>query len=97
MVFYKKTVTVERHSSISRSYTVLPMLYTNYGEVFDSCDWIGIAEQRHEGAITYPQLDSANDYIFVHVKENGTGNAREGKVRLFGRNGYFELRIRQEG
>ena len=43
------------------------------------------------------QLDSANDYIFVHVKENGTGNAREGKVRLFGRNGYFELRIRQEG
>ena len=26
-----------------------------------------------------------------------TGNAREGKVRLFGRNGYFELRIRQEG
>ena len=55
------------------------------------------AEQRHEGAITYPQLDSANDYIFVHVKENGTGSAREGKVRLFGRNGYFELRIRQEG
>lgn len=93
----QKTVTVERHSSIGRSYTVLPMLYTNYGEVFDSCDWIGIAEQRHEGAIIYPQLDSANDYIFVHVKENGTGNAREGKVRLFGRNGYFELRIRQEG
>jgi hypothetical protein len=51
--------------------------------VFDSCDWIGIAEQRHEGAFTYPQLDSANDYIFFHVKENGTGNAREGKVRLF--------------
>ena len=64
----QKTVTVERHSSIGRSYTVLPMLYTNYGEVFDSCDWIGIAEQRHEGAIIYPQLDSANDYIFCPCK-----------------------------
>ena len=68
MVFYKKRLTVERHSSIGRSYTVLPMLYTNYGEVFDSCDWIGIAEQRHEGAIIYPQLDSANDYIFCPCK-----------------------------
>ncbi|WP_307995700.1 fimbrial protein [uncultured Bacteroides sp.] len=93
----QKTVTVERHPSIGQSYTVLPMLYTNYGEVVGSCDWIGIAEQRHEGAVIYPLLDSANDYIFVHIKENNTGNAREGKVRLFGRNGYFELRIRQEG
>lgn len=93
----QKTVTVERHPSIGQSYTVLPMLYTNYGEVVGSCDWIGIAEQRHEGAILYPLLDSTNDYIFVHIKENNTGNAREGKVRLFGRNGYFELRIRQEG
>ena len=93
----QKTVTVERYPSIGQSYTVLPMLYTNYGEVVGSCDWIGIAEQRHEGAVIYPLLDSANDYIFVHIKENNTGNAREGKVRLFGRNGYFELRIRQEG
>lgn len=93
----QKTVTVERHPSIGQSYTVLPMLYTNYGEVVGSCDWIGIAEQRHEGAVIYPLLDSANDYIFVHIKKNNTGYVREGKVRLFGRNGYFELRIRQEG
>lgn len=93
----QKTVTVERHPSIGRSYTVLPMLYTNYGEVVGSSDWIGIAEQRHEGAILYPLLDSNNDHIFVHVKKNDTGEAREGTVRLFGRNGYFELRIRQEG
>ncbi len=93
----QKTVTVERYPSIGRSYTVLPMLYTNYGEVVGSSDWIGIAEQRHEGAILYPLLDSNNDHIFVHVKKNDTGEAREGTVRLFGRNGYFELRIRQEG
>ncbi|WP_195662820.1 MULTISPECIES: fimbrial protein [Bacteroides] len=93
----QKTVTVERYPSIDQSYTVLPMLYTHYGEVVGLSDWIGIAEQRHEGAILYPLLDSTNDYIFVHIKENNTGNAREGKVRLFGRNGYFELRIRQEG
>ena len=93
----QKTVTVERHPSIGQSYTVLPMLYTNYGEVVGSCDWIGIAEQRHEGAVIYPLLDSANDYIFVHIKKNNTGYVREGKVRLFGRNGYFELRIHQEG
>lgn len=93
----QKTVTVERHPSIGQSYTVLPMPYTHYGEVVGLSDWIGIAEQRHEGAILYPLLDSTNDYIFVHIKENNTGNAREGKVRLFGRNGYFELRIRQEG
>lgn len=93
----QKTVTVERHPSIGQSYTVLPVLYTNYGEVVGSCDWIGIAEQRHEGAVIYPLLDSANDYIFVHIKKNNTGYVREGKVRLFGRNGYFELRIRQEG
>lgn len=47
----QKTVTVERHPSIGQSYTVLPMLYTNYGEVVGSCDWIGIAEQRHEGLL----------------------------------------------
>lgn len=93
----QKTVTVERHPSIGQSYTVLPMLYTNYGEVVGLCDWIGIAEQRHEGAVIYPLLDSANDYIFVHIKKNNTGYVREGKVRLFGRNGYFELRIHQEG
>ncbi|WP_294555060.1 fimbrial protein [uncultured Bacteroides sp.] len=93
----EKTVTVERHPSIGQSYRVLPMLYTNYGEVVGSCDWIGIAEQRHEGAVIYPLLDSANDYIFVHIKKNNTGYVREGKVRLFGRNGYFELRIHQEG
>ncbi|WP_455971557.1 fimbrial protein [Bacteroides congonensis] len=93
----QKTVTVERHPSIGQSYTVLPMPYTHYGEVVGLSDWIGIAEQRHEGAILYPLLDSTNDYIFVHIKENNTGNAREGKVRLFGRNGYFELRIHQEG
>lgn len=93
----QKTVTVERHPSIGQSYTVLPMPYTHYGEVVGLSDWIGIAEQRHEGAILHPLLDSVNDYIFVHIKENNTGNAREGKVRLFGRNGYFELRIRQEG
>ena len=93
----QKTVTVERHPSIGQSYTVLSMPYTHYGEVVGLSDWIGIAEQRHEGAILHPLLDSVNDYIFVHIKENNTGNAREGKVRLFGRNGYFELRIRQEG
>ena len=93
----QKTVTVERYPSIGQSYTVLPMPYTHYGEVVGLSDWIGIAEQRHEGAILHPLLDSVNDYIFVHIKENNTGNAREGKVRLFGRNGYFELRIRQEG
>lgn len=93
----QKTVTVERYPSIDQSYTVLPMPYTHYGEVVGLSDWIGIAEQRHEGAILYPLLDSANDYIFVHIKKNNTGYVREGKVRLFGRNGYFELRIHQEG
>lgn len=93
----QKTVTVERYPSIGQSYAVLPMAYTNYGEVVGSCDWIGIAEQRHEGAIIYPLLNSNNDHIFVHVKRNDTGGAREGTVRLFGRNGYFELRIHQEG
>ena len=73
------------------------MLYTNYGEVIGSHDWIGIAEQRHEGAIFYPQLDSDNDYIFIHVRANDTGEAREATVRLFGVNGYSELRIRQKG
>ena len=93
----QKTVTVERRPSIGKSYTVLPMLYTNYGEVIGSHDWIGIAEQRHEGAIFYPQLDSDNDYIFIHVRANDTGEAREATVRLFGVNGYSELRIRQKG
>lgn len=93
----QKTVTIERRPSIGKSYTVLPMLYRNYGEVIGSHDWIGIAEQRHEGAIFFPQLDSDNDYIFIHILKNETGNAREATVRLFGRNGYSELWIRQEG
>lgn len=92
----QKKVIVERKPSINRSYTVIPMLDTYYGEIIGNLPWMGIAEQRHEGTTLFQQIDSDNDHIFIHIKENDTGVAREGKVRLFGKNGYYELRIRQE-
>lgn len=93
----QQEVVVERKPSVGRSYTVLPMLNTYYGEVIDDCKWLGIAEQRHEGTPLYQQIDSDNEYIFIHVQANETGPAREGTVRMLGKNGYYELRIRQEG
>ncbi|WP_294470494.1 fimbrial protein [uncultured Bacteroides sp.] len=94
---FQKTVTVEHYPSIEKSYTVLTMSKTSYGEVVGSHSWMGIAEQRHEGATIYQQLDSENDYIFVHILKNNTGKAREGIIRLFGKNGYYELQIHQKG
>ena len=93
----QKTLTIERYPSIGQSYTVLTMPNTNYGEVVGSASWVGIAEQRHEGATIYQQLDSENEYIFIHILSNSTGKEREGTVRLFGKNGYYELRIHQKG
>ncbi len=93
----QKEIIIERKPSIGQGYTVLPMLNTYYGEVIGDLTWMGIAEQRHEGTILYPQVDSDNDHIFVHVLKNDTGQAREGVVHLFGKNGYYELRIRQNG
>ncbi len=95
----QRTVTVERYPSVRHSYTVLPIEYANSGEVEGSLKWIGIAKQRYEGATLYQQLElnSDNENLFVHVLKNDTGKVREGKVRLFGRNGYFELNIHQEG
>lgn len=93
----QKEIIIERKPSIGQSYAVLPMLNTYYGEVIGDNPWIGIAEQRHEGTTLYQQIDSDNDYIFIHVQKNDTGEAREGTVRLLGRNGYYELRIHQNG
>lgn len=93
----QKTLTVERYPSIGLSYTVLTMPNTSYGEVVGSASWMGIAEQRHEGATIYQQLDSENEYIFIHILKNSTGQEREGTIRLFGKNGYYELRILQKG
>lgn len=93
----QKTLTVERYPSIGQSYTVLTMPNTSYGEVIGSASWIGIAKQRHEGAIIYQQLDSENGQIFIHILKNNTGQEREETIHLFGKNGYYELQIHQKG
>lgn len=90
-------ITVERYPSITKEYRVIPMLRTNLGEVTGNVSWIGIAEQRHEGATLYQQISSENEQIFIHILENNTGQPREGIVYLFGLDGFYEMHIRQEG
>ncbi|WP_455613198.1 fimbrial protein [Bacteroides congonensis] len=90
-------VVIERYPSIDNTYTVLAMAQTNSGEVVTSSSWIGLAAQRHEGATIYTQLISDTNYIFIHILPNDTGWPREATVQLFGRNGYCEIFIRQNG
>ncbi|MBD3589616.1 fimbrial protein [Bacteroides sp. GM023] len=93
----RKEMTIDRYRSIPNIYTVLTMQNTSNAEVVgDATSWVGIAEQRHEGVTTYPKIDSENAYIFIHVKANNTGQPRDAVIRLFGKDGYYEVHLRQK-
>lgn len=93
----KRQVTIERYRSIASTYSVLTMQDTSSAEVLgDAESWVGIAEQRHQGATLYPKIDSENTYIFIHVTANDKGQPRDAVIRLFGKDGYYEVHLRQE-
>lgn len=92
----QKSITIGRYPSVNSTYSVLAMPQTNYGEVTGAVSWVGLAAQRHEGTTTYSQLNSDNNYIFIHVLANDTGLPREAVVQLFRNNGYSKIVIRQE-
>lgn len=92
----QKSITIDRYPSVNSTYSVLAMPNTSYGEVVLGSSWVGLAAQRHEGTTLYKQLDSDNNYIFIHVLANNTGSSRTATVQLFGNNGYSQIIIRQE-
>ena len=92
----QKSITIDRYPSVNSTYSVLAMPTTSYGEVVLGSSWVGLAAQRHEGTTLYKQLDSDNNYIFIHVLANNTGPSRTATVQLFGNNGYSQIIIRQE-
>lgn len=92
----QKKISIGRHPSVTKAYKVLSMENTYSGEVIGGISWMGLAEQRHKGATIREQLESENEQIFLHITENTTGQSREGIVRLFGQNGFYEVHIRQE-
>lgn len=92
----QKSITIGRYPSVNSTYSVLAMPQTSYGEVTGAVSWVGLAAQRHEGTTTYSQLNSDNNYIFIHVSANDTGLPREAVVQLFRNNGYSKIVIRQE-
>ena len=94
----RKEMTIERHCSIPSTYTVLTMQNTSSAEVVGdaAASWVGIAEQRHEGVAFYPKIDSENEYMFIHITANRTGKPRDAVIHLFGKDGYYEVHIRQK-
>lgn len=92
----RKEMTIERYRSIPSTYTVLPMQNTSNAEVVEGFSWVGIAEQRHEGTTLYPKIDSENEYIFIHIRANDTGDPRDAVIHLFGKDGYYEVHLRQK-
>lgn len=94
----QRPIKIERSPSIKKGYTVLTMPDTYNAEVLGGASsWVGVAEQRHEGTTLYPQIDSENNLIFIHITENKTKASRKAVVHLFGKNGYYEVHILQKG